>query len=97
VEDEQRELCAPPLQEGKRRMVGGDRERTDFLFIAVVSAHALDPERIGKLREPLGDERTCWSNDARACPQRVDRQQRDECLASPCREDDCASRARGPP
>ena len=80
VENEQREPRAPSLQQRKRGVIRGDRERTNFLLVAVVGAHAIDAEGIGELREPLGDERSRWRDDARARLQLVDGEQRDERL-----------------
>jgi hypothetical protein len=63
-------------------VVRGDRERSHLLLVAVIRTDAVDAERVGELREPLGDERSCRRDDACAGLQLVDCEERDEGLAS---------------
>ena len=97
VENQQREPRTPPLEQRECRVVRGDRERTHLLLVAVIRTDAVDAERVGELREPLGDERSCRRDDACAGLQLVDCEERDEGLASAGWQDDCPARARCAP
>lgn len=81
VEHQQLESAAPPLEERKCGVAGGDRDGTDLLLVAIPRTNTLDPERIGELREPLRDEGASRRDDACASAELVDREEGNECLA----------------
>lgn len=97
IEHDEGKALAPALEKCERRVVGGDRERADFLLVAVPGAHALGAERIGELREPLRDERAGWRHDAGARADVVDGQKGHQRLPGAGGEDHRPATAGGPP